>query len=129
MTIIRRYWQQVTYSNILYGLLFLYPLFATVVRHWSTLFGLIMIPGIVYFFTQRRKDSIVLHKYEKIFLWLLVGNFSVFSLTSLIHLPDDIRDIQLDIEVLFLLMIPLYLLLSLAIFQNHMHKIRNKVHG
>ena len=109
---IKRYWQHVTFGNVLCLLLFLYPLFATVVRHWnSTLFLLIMLLGLVYYFSQKRKDKIALHEYEKIFLWLLAGNFLVFLITSLINLPDDIRNIRLDIEARFLLIIPLYFLL------------------
>ena len=112
MTALKKYLLQVNFSNILCILLLMYPLFATVVRHWnSTLFGLIVLLGLVYFFTQRRKDNLVLHKYERVFLWLLVGNFLVFLLTSLINLPEDVKEIRFDIELRFLLVIPLYFLL------------------
>ena len=102
----------ISFSHILCVLLFMYPLFATVVRHWnSTLFAITMLLGLAYFFSQRRKDAIHLHRYEKVFLWLLAGNFFVFLLTSLIHLPEDIAEIRFDIELRFLLIIPLYFLL------------------
>ncbi len=112
MIAVKRYWQYVSFTNMLSLLLFLYPLFATVMRHWnSSLFALIMLLGLIYFFTKRKKDNIVLHKYEKVFLWLLAGNFFVFLLTSLLNLPEDTREIRFDIEARFLLIIPLYFLL------------------
>lgn len=112
MSVVKLYLARVNFSNIVCGLLFMYPLFATVVRHWnSSLFALTMILGLVYFFSRRRKDGIRLHRYEKVFLWLLAGNFFVFLLTSVINLPEKITDIRFDIELRFLLIIPLYFLL------------------
>ena len=112
MSVLKQYLSRVNFGNALCVLLFMYPMFATVVRHWNSgLFALTMILGLVYFFSQRRKDGIRLHRYEKVFLWLLAGNFFVFILTSVINLPEKIADIRFDIELRFLLIIPLYFLL------------------
>ena len=102
-----------SYENLLYTLLFLFPLFSTVLRHWtSTLFGFLVLLGIVWFFSKRKQTQIVLHHYEKIFLWLLAIHFCVFAFTSILNYPERFRYTRFEIELRFLLVIPFYLLLT-----------------
>ncbi len=97
----------------LYLLLFLFPLFAIGVRHWSSItFSLLIILGLVYYFSNYKKNPVELHKYEKIYLWFLVAYFVVFLLSMMLHYPASFGDTEFGNEVRFILVIPLYLLLS-----------------
>lgn len=110
---IKKSWYKCTYCNTASVLIFMYPLFSTVVRHWnSTIFGVILLLGLIYFFTNKNKEpEQQLHKYEKIFLWVLACNFLVFVVTSALNPPEELSEIRFDIELRFLLIIPFYYLL------------------
>ena len=104
--------KKISFENILYGLLFLFPLFALGVRHWSSItFSLIILIGITYSLAKYRKDSINLHKYEKLYLWFLVFYFIVFLISMMLNPFERFGDTRFGNEIRFVLVIPLYLLL------------------
>lgn len=101
------------FESVLCGLLFLFPLFAVGVRHWvSIIFGLVILLGIIYYFTAQRKEPASLHKYEKLLLWFLVTYFVVFVISMLFNPAESIGRSRFGNEVRFVLVIPLYFLLA-----------------
>ena len=101
-----------SYETILYSLLFLFPLFATVARHWvSSIFVLIALLGLVYHISRKDEYKRNLHVYDKIYIWLLAVYFSIYLLSILSNYPIELKIIRFDIELRFLIAISIYYLL------------------
>jgi len=99
-------------GNILCLLLFLFPLFALGVRHWSSItFSLLILLGIIYCLVKQRKEPVQLHKYERLYLWFLVFYFAVFLISMLLNPFERFGDTRFGNEIRFILIIPLYFLL------------------
>ena len=78
--------ERLTYENILYALLFLFPLFAVTVRHWvSGIFTLMFFLSVSYYFHRYRRDPVNLSTQEKRLLYFLLFYFIFFVLSSLIN--------------------------------------------
>lgn len=105
--------KHLNFDSILCALLFAFPLFATVVRHWTSgMYGLLVLSGIIFFARKEHRQQVELHRYEKMLLWLLVVHFAIFLLTTAIHYPDRFSQTKFEVEVRFVLAIPLYFLLA-----------------
>lgn len=104
--------KHLNFESALCALLFAFPLFATVVRHWTSgFYGLLVILGIIFISNKERRQQVELHRFEKTLLWLLVIHFAVFLLTMGMHYPERFSDTKFEVEVRFVLVIPLYFLL------------------
>ena len=116
---------RINYETLLYSLLFLFPIFAISVRHWSSItFSFLVLLGIVYYFSSRKKQSIELHKYEKFYLWFLATHFVTFLLSMALNYPERFGDTQFGNEIRFVLVIPLYFLII-----KHKHSLRWLIYG
>ena len=105
----------INFEKSLYVLLFLFPLFAVSIRHWSsTTFGLLVLLGIIYYFSVHKKQQSQLHIYEKWYLWLLVAYFVSFLISMGFNYPERFSETRFGNEIRFLLVIPLYLLIIQA---------------
>lgn len=103
---------KISFETLLYLLLFLFPLFAISVRHWSSItFSLLVLLGIVYYIRSYKKEPVSLHQYEKWFVWFLVFYVISFLLSLMMHPPERFSDSQLGNEIRFVLVIPLYFLI------------------
>jgi O-antigen ligase len=98
----------VNQQSLAYWLLALFPTMGAFTRHWfSTFFVLISLVGL-YALVRRKADrSFPLYKEEKVVL-IGMGLFFVAYLLPLFKWPMDISD--LEVEVRYLLFIPVYLL-------------------
>lgn len=93
-------------------LLFIFPLFAIEVRHWSSVtFSMLVLLGIADFFSNRKKQLLDLHKYEKLYLWFLVAYFISFLISMTFYYPERFSETRFGNEVRFIVIIPLYLLM------------------
>ncbi len=96
-------------EKIVYGLLFLFPLLGVSLRHWfSAIFVFFALSAIPALFKKQRVE---LYREEKILLLLLAAFFATFLLSAFINGWSKIQTRDLEVEIRFLLVIPLYLML------------------
>lgn len=96
-------------DNIVLGLLFLFPIAGTFVRHWiSDIYVLLFLVSIYFIFRREKQD---LAKEEVIWLWILVAYFLVFVITSLVNGWTERQTEWVLLELRFIGIIPVYLML------------------
>lgn len=101
--------EKISGEKIVYGLLFLLPIFAVTVRHWvSNIFGVLALLSLVLLYLQRKQRTELLRE-EKILLWGFAAYFGVFILTSVVNGWGPLQTRYTGVEIRFLLFIPIYL--------------------
>jgi O-antigen ligase len=96
-------------ENLILGVVFLFPLAGTFVRHWiSDLFVLLLLLSL---FFHKKSNKNPLTNEEKVFLAGFLAYFVVFILTSLVNGWREEQTDWLLLELRFLAIIPIYLML------------------
>lgn len=91
-----------------YILLFLFPVAGMSVRHWiSGIFTMLVLLSIPYL--QKRDKPLV--KEEEMLIWILFSFFVVFMVTAVINGWTERQTKYLNVEIRYLLAIPLYLMM------------------
>ena len=93
-----------------YGLVFLFPVAGIGVRHWfSTIFALLLLISLwdlVKYWGKRP----LLHKEEKVWLWLCAAFFVSFLVSALINGWGHVQSRSLGVDIRYLMVVPLYLM-------------------
>ena len=96
-------------ENLILGVVFLFPLAGTFVRHWiSDLFVLLLLLSL---FFHKKSNKNPMTNEEKVFLAGFLAYFVVFILTSLVNGWREEQTDWLLLELRFLAIIPIYLML------------------
>lgn len=103
--------EKISGEKIVYGLLFLLPIFAVTVRHWvSSIFGVLALLSLVLLYLQRKQRT-ELFREEKILLWGFAIYFGVFLFTSVINGWGPAQTRSTGVEIRFLMFVPIYLVI------------------
>ncbi len=97
----------ISLEKVLYTLLFLFPVFGMLIKHWLTMvYNVLFLLGLYYL----NKRKIPLTIFERNFLIICVVYVGIFLISSVLNGWGGMQTRYLETEIRFLFIIPIYLL-------------------
>lgn len=99
--------QFINLERVLYALLFLFPVFGMLIKHWLTMvYNVLFLLGLYYL----KKRKIPLTDFERNFLIICAVYVAIFLLSSVVNGWGGMQTRYLETEIRFIFVIPIYLM-------------------